>query len=153
LHGVIHIERLRRSAASRFHPDYFVHSIIRYILFISRIQYCHNFVVINDTVKVQFKMITFVTDLSLYQFIIIIIMERIVLEVDDRIANAWRSSSPVFKSRMEKEIRFQISRWLKEARRNEFKHALNEMRNEAAANGFTEEIFEQIRDEDEQICF
>ncbi|MDR1526694.1 MAG: hypothetical protein LBS46_03360 [Dysgonamonadaceae bacterium] len=76
-------------------------------------------------------------------------MERIVLEVDDRTANAWRNSSPVFKSRMEQEIRFQISRRLKEMRRAEFKQVLNEVRNEAEANGLTEEILEQILHEEE----
>ena len=76
-------------------------------------------------------------------------MERIILEVDGRTANAWRNSSPVFKSRMEKEIQFQIGRRLKEMRQAEFKQALNEMRDEAAANDFTEEILEQILHEEE----
>jgi hypothetical protein len=52
-------------------------------------------------------------------------MERIVLEVGGRVANAWRNSSPVFKSQVEKEIQLQISRRLKEERRAEFKHALS----------------------------
>jgi hypothetical protein len=77
-------------------------------------------------------------------------MERIVLEVDGRMANAWRNSSPVFKSRMEKEIQLQIRRRLKEERRDEFKHALNEVREEAAANGLTGEILEEILHEYEE---
>ena len=76
-------------------------------------------------------------------------MERIVLEVDGRMANAWRNSSPAFKSRVEKELNIQISRRLKEAQRTEFKQALAEARDEAAANGLTEEILEQLlRDEE-----
>jgi hypothetical protein len=72
-------------------------------------------------------------------------MERIVLEVDGRIANAWRNSSPAFKSRMEKEIQVQIRRRLKEEQRAEFKRVLNEVRNEAAANGLTEEILSSLQ--------
>jgi hypothetical protein len=72
-------------------------------------------------------------------------MERIVLEVDGRIANAWRNSSPAFKSRMEKEIQAQIRRRLKEEQRAEFKQVLNEVRNEAAANGLTEEILSSLQ--------
>jgi paraquat-inducible protein B len=80
-------------------------------------------------------------------------MERIVLEVDGRTANAWRNSSPVFKSRMEQEIKVQISRRLKELQRAEFKRIVNDVRDEAAANGFTEEILEQILHDEEQVYF
>jgi hypothetical protein len=89
---------------------------------------------------------------SLFIVVLIIaitIMERIVLEVGGRMASAWRNSSPVFKSRMEKEIQLQIRRRLKEERQVEFRHALNEVRDETTANGLTEEILEQILHEEE----
>lgn len=77
-------------------------------------------------------------------------MDRIVLEVDGRMANAWRNSSPAFKSRMEKEINLRIGKRLKEAQRAEFKQAIVEARDEAEAKELTEEILEQLLSEDEE---
>ncbi len=75
-------------------------------------------------------------------------MERIVLEVDSRLAEAWRNSSPEFKLQVEEELNFRISRCLKQAQKDNFKNILNEIREEAATNGLTEEILEEIlRDE------
>ncbi|MFT4152874.1 hypothetical protein [Parafilimonas sp.] len=74
-------------------------------------------------------------------------MERIVLEVDDAAAKKWRKSSNEIKRRLEKNFEKQIeivSQIDKEAR---FEELLTKAREEAARNGLTEEILQQLLNE------
>ncbi len=76
--------------------------------------------------------------------------ERIVLEVDGNTAKAWRNSPPDFKLQVEKEINFQLKRRLKEVQLAEFKKTVDQVRDEASKNGLTEEILNQILNEEEE---
>ena len=74
-------------------------------------------------------------------------MERIILEVDDAVAKKWRRSSDEIRRRLEKSFEKQIeivSQSEKEAR---FEKLLTKAREEAAGNGLTEEILQQLLNE------
>ena len=74
-------------------------------------------------------------------------MERIVIEVADATAQKWRDVSPKIKSQLEKSFETQIeiiSQGIKEA---EFKSLLDKVSVEAAKNGLTEEILQQLLNE------
>ncbi len=74
-------------------------------------------------------------------------MERIVIEVADATAQKWRDVSPKIKSQLEKSFETQIeiiSQGIKEA---EFKSLLDKVSEEAAKNGLTEEILQQLLNE------
>lgn len=76
------------------------------------------------------------------------IMERIVIEVDDATAKKWQNVSPKIKSELEKSFERQIdilSQGIKEA---EFKALLDKVSDEAAKNGLTEEILQQLLNEE-----
>jgi hypothetical protein len=74
-------------------------------------------------------------------------MERIVIEVNDATAKNWQNVSPKIKNQLEKSFERQIdilSQGIKEA---EFKFLLDKVSEEAANNGLTEEILQQLLDE------
>jgi len=76
------------------------------------------------------------------------IMERIVIEVDDATAKKWQNVSPKIKNELEKSFERQIdilSQGIKEA---EFKALLDKVSDEAAKNGLTEEILQQLLNEE-----
>ncbi len=76
------------------------------------------------------------------------IMERIVIEVDDATAEKWRNVPHRIKSQLEKSFEGQInilSEGIKEA---EFKSLLDKVSDEAAKNGLTEEILQQLLNEE-----
>ncbi len=75
-------------------------------------------------------------------------MERIVIEVADATAKKWREVSPKIKIQFEKSFERQIeilSQGIKEA---EFKSLLDKVGEEAAKNGLTEEILQQLLNEE-----
>jgi hypothetical protein len=75
-------------------------------------------------------------------------MERIVIEVADATAKKWQKVSPKIKSQLEKSFEKQIdilSDGIKEA---EFKSLLDKVGEEAAKNGLTEEILQQLLSEE-----
>ncbi len=74
-------------------------------------------------------------------------MERIVIEVADSTAKTWQNVSPKLKSQLEKSFEGQInilSQGIKDA---EFKSLLDKVSAEAAKNGLTEEILQQLLNE------
>ncbi|MES2456043.1 MAG: hypothetical protein V4594_10895 [Bacteroidota bacterium] len=72
-------------------------------------------------------------------------MERIVLEVDNAIARAWRNITPLKRATYEKKIG-DILRSLKEV---EFDRLLNEAGKIAADNGLTEDKLNALLDEED----
>ncbi len=75
-------------------------------------------------------------------------MERIVIEVADATAKKWRDVPQGIKSQLEKSFEGQInilSQGIKEA---EFKSLLDKVSDEAAKNGLTEEILQQLLNEE-----
>lgn len=75
-------------------------------------------------------------------------MERIVIEVNDATVKKWREASPKIKTQLEKSFERQIeilSQGIKEA---EFKYLLDKVSEEAAKNGLTEQILQQLLNEE-----
>lgn len=75
-------------------------------------------------------------------------MEQIVIKVEDATAKNWQNVSPKNKSKLEKSFEEQInilSQGIKEA---EFKSLLDKVSDEAAKNGLTEDILQQLLNEE-----
>ena len=75
-------------------------------------------------------------------------MERIVFEVDDATAKKWDEIPSKIKTQLGESFERQIeilSQGIKEA---EFKSLLDEVSEEAAKNGLTEEILQQLLNEE-----
>ncbi len=75
-------------------------------------------------------------------------MERIVIEMDDDTAKKWHDVSPKIKNQMEKNFKEQIqlvSQGISEAR---FEALLDKASDEAEKNGLTEEILQQLLNEE-----
>ena len=72
-------------------------------------------------------------------------MERIILEVDNATARAWRNMAPATRAKYEKKIT-DILKDLKEA---EFDLLLNEAGNVAMRNGLTEEKLNALLNEED----
>ena len=75
-------------------------------------------------------------------------MERIVLEVDELTAKAWRNTSSKLRSQIGKSVEQMISESLSKAKEINFELLLQDARKEAADNGLTEEILQQLLDEE-----
>ncbi len=75
-------------------------------------------------------------------------MERIVIEVSDEIAKKWQNASPEIKRQFEKSFERQIDLLLREIQKAEFKTLLDKISEQAAKNGLTEEILQQLLNEE-----
>lgn len=75
-------------------------------------------------------------------------MERIVIEVDEATAKKWRDVSPRIKSQLEKSFEGQINILTQGIKEAEFKSLLDKVSDEAAKNGLTEEILQQMLNEE-----
>jgi hypothetical protein len=74
-------------------------------------------------------------------------MERIILEVDDQIARAWRSSPASFREEMEKDLTFRITQKVREAERDKFFQYLDKVQESTAQKGLTQEALEKLLNE------
>ncbi len=75
-------------------------------------------------------------------------MERIVIEVDDATAKKWRNVPPKIKSQLEKSFEGQIDELSEKVKEANFEDLLKIVREEAAKNGLTEEILQQLLNEE-----
>ena len=76
-------------------------------------------------------------------------MERIVLEVDSSLAQAWKRMPATAKERFTKDMETRLVEQIRLAEKNEFLDSLNNLRSQAAENGLTQEILEDLlREED-----
>jgi len=75
-------------------------------------------------------------------------MDRIVLEVDSKVARAWRAASSQLKEKLEKSIEVLLAEQMRTAEKDDFNKLLQEARTTAAANGMTQEILEKLLNED-----
>jgi len=75
-------------------------------------------------------------------------MERIVIEVDEATAKKWRKASPEIKNRLEKSFEKQIEIVSQSDKEAQFEELLKKARKEAAKNGLTEEILQQLLNEE-----
>lgn len=76
-------------------------------------------------------------------------MDRIVLEVPDFVAKAWRAYPEKKRVEMEKKIADRIAAGIRAADREAFFAHLEKGQQMAAANGLTEEILDQLLREDD----
>ena len=75
-------------------------------------------------------------------------MERIVIEVADATAKKWRDVSPKIKSHLEKSFAKQIEDVLQKMKEYDFETLLKKAREEAASNGLSEEVIQQLLNEE-----
>ncbi len=76
-------------------------------------------------------------------------MERITINVTEKTAQEWRKVSPKFRSRLEKYLEQRIDEFLYRQKVNKLETLLDEISDEAQANGLTEEILQEILKEDD----
>ena len=76
-------------------------------------------------------------------------MERIVLEVGDETAKAWRNTSPRLRSEIGKNIEALLNASLSKTKDANFELLLKDARQEAANNGLTEEILDKLLNEED----
>ncbi len=74
-------------------------------------------------------------------------MERIEIKVDNKTAKEWRNVNPKIKSQLEKSFEKQIKAIMKKTAGSDFETLLKEIREEAAKNGLTPEILQEILNE------
>ncbi|WP_183576162.1 hypothetical protein HDF18_20005 [Mucilaginibacter sp. X5P1] len=75
-------------------------------------------------------------------------MERIILEVDDKTAKAWRNTSAKLREAIGKNLEQVLNDSLNKSKEANFEMLLQEIRSEAAKNGLTEEILMQLLNEE-----
>lgn len=75
-------------------------------------------------------------------------MERIVIEVDDAAAKKWQDVSPEIKSGLGKNFQNLIEIISREIKVAHFESLLDKASDEAARNGLTEEILQQLLNEE-----
>ena len=75
-------------------------------------------------------------------------MERIVLEVDDQTAKAWRNTSAKLRTQIGKSLEQVLTDSLSKSKEANFELLLQDARKEAAKNGLTEEILTQLLNEE-----
>ena len=75
-------------------------------------------------------------------------MDRILLEVDDQTAKAWRNTSPRLREQIGKNLEQVLNDALIKSKEANFELLLKDIRKEAAENGLTEEILNQLLNEE-----
>jgi hypothetical protein len=71
-------------------------------------------------------------------------MERIILEVNDQTAKAWRNTSAKLREQIGRNLELVLSDSLNKSKEINFDLLLQEIRTEAAKNGLTEEVLSQL---------
>lgn len=71
-------------------------------------------------------------------------MERIVIEVDEATGEKWRRASSEFRKEISEKISESISKILDDNRKKQFLEYLNELRSKMKERGLTEEILQEI---------
>jgi hypothetical protein len=75
-------------------------------------------------------------------------MERIVLEVDETVAKAWRNTSAKVRTQIGKSLGQTLTDSLNKSKELNFELLLQDVRLEAAKNGLTEEMLAQLLNEE-----
>jgi hypothetical protein len=75
-------------------------------------------------------------------------MERIVLEVNEQTAKAWRNTSDKLRSQIGKGIEQFLSETLQKSKKANFELLLEEARKSASEKGLTEEKLQQLLNEE-----
>jgi len=76
-------------------------------------------------------------------------MERIVLELDGSLASAWNRVPVEIKKQFTRDIKARLEEQIRIAEKDEFEKALADIRQQAADNGLTPEILEELLNEED----
>jgi hypothetical protein len=76
-------------------------------------------------------------------------MERIILEVNNEVAKAWRNAPSQFKEKLEKDLELRIAKKIKEAEMNNFFELLDKVQEKASERGLTQETLEKLLNEED----
>ena len=71
-------------------------------------------------------------------------MERIVLEVDDKVAKAWKEASSDKRRDISNKVNISITKELFQYDKESFIEYLNQLRKDMAERGLTQEILDDI---------
>lgn len=71
-------------------------------------------------------------------------MGRIVLEVDEEVAKAWRNAPAEFRENLEKDLALQIAEKVRQPGKSDFFHYLDEVQAQTKANGLTEATLQDL---------
>jgi hypothetical protein len=74
-------------------------------------------------------------------------MERIVIEVEPKVALAWRRLSPARKKEITSKVGLRIGKEVLESSKEDYLAYLNDLRNKMAERGLTQEILDEILNE------
>lgn len=74
-------------------------------------------------------------------------MKRIVIEVEDQIARAWRAASPAKKKEINLSLETQLSKQLSRDEIEDYKSFLVDLREKMASRGLTQELLDEILNE------
>lgn len=74
-------------------------------------------------------------------------MEKIVLEVDDHLAKAWRQASLEKRKEINNKISVRIGKELFAYSKEDFQQYLNELRDKMTERGLTQETLDEILNE------
>ncbi len=75
-------------------------------------------------------------------------MERIVIEVNDRLAKAWRNAPEEKKKAISNSVNISLAKAFQNSDNESYLHFLNELRQEMTAKGLTEEELNDILNEE-----
>ena len=76
-------------------------------------------------------------------------MERIVIQVNNDTAKKWRTASPELRDSIEQELDIRMAKKLMANSDGEFQKFLDEIRLKVKERGLTEEILQEILNEDD----
>ncbi|MEO9020800.1 MAG: hypothetical protein ABI237_08825 [Ginsengibacter sp.] len=68
-------------------------------------------------------------------------MERIILEVNNEVAEAWRNAPTQFKEELEKDLQLHIAKKIREAERNNFFELLDKVQKKTSDRGLLRKPF------------
>ncbi len=75
-------------------------------------------------------------------------MERIVIEVSPNVARAWRSATPDNRRKLETEVGIRLSKALLKNTREEYLAYIDQLQKTMKERGLTQEILDEILNED-----
>jgi len=76
-------------------------------------------------------------------------MERIILEVNNEVAKAWRNAPQQLKDELEKDLELRIANNIREAERSNFFDLLDKVQKKTRERGLTQEKLEKLLNEED----
>lgn len=76
-------------------------------------------------------------------------MERIILEVNNEVAKAWRNAPQQLKDELEKDLELRIANNIREVERSNFFDLLDKVQKKTRERGLTQEKLEKLLNEED----